>query len=336
MRREVLCSRRETTYGTDPGVTLATDAKDVLSVSVTDEATMYGRHVRSLYLQPSRVSTIGQRLYRISTTEYLRGSNSVYSAAVFPQIDAILTAAGMTSSYAAPAGVETHTYIPSYDACGSAAFRVYRDGILYPLTGVRGDASIQFTPGAPAVVSFNGTGRFGAATDTPLTNPAYTSEPSHPPIVMDCNFAPYADAPTIAQFGHVHNVALNFRMGTEVVGSMSCDTTSLGVLRIQNTGAGSLDDPGIEVVFDAEQPVTGALNPDTEWLDRFTAREISVASSITVGDSDSNRFVVSFARLFCQSVAPITLKGMPGFHVVARLLGSAAAAAEDSLTITCD
>lgn len=337
MRREVVCSRRETNYGTDPGVALATDAKDVLSVQVTDEAQMYGRHVRGLYLQPGRASTIGQRLYRISTTEYLRGRTGDYAAAAFPQIDPILVASGFTSSYAAPAGTETHKYIPSYDACGSASFKVYRDGVLYPLTGVRGDASFQFTPGSPAVVSFNGTGLWAAATDTALTNPAYTSEPLNPPIVKNCEFLPYSDEPTIAQFGHVHSVTINLRMATEVIGSMSMAATAEGVNRILNTGAGSLDDPGIEVVFDVEQPVTGALNPDTEWLDRFTAREISASAfiDIGVGGTASNVFNFTMARLFIQSVSPIALKGMPGYRVACRCLGSAAAASEDSLVITC-
>lgn len=331
MRREVVCSRRETNYGTDPGVALATDAKDVLSVQVTDEAQMYGRHVRSLYLQPGRASTIGQRLYRISTTEYLRGSSAAYAAAVFPQIDPILVACGFTSTL----GAGFHEYNPSYDACGSAAFKVYRDGVLYPIKGVRGDASFQFTPGSPAVVSFNGTGLWAAATDTALTNPAYTSEPLNPPIVKDCAFKPYTDAPTIAQFGHVHSATINLRMATEAIGSMSLVATSEGVDRILNTGAGSLDDPGIEVVFDVEQPVTGALNPDTEWLDRFTSREISASSVIQVGAGATNAFLFTMARMFIQSVSPIALKGMPGYRVTCRCLGSAAAAAEDSLTIIC-
>ena len=327
-RREVLLAIAESTYGTDPGIT-DSDAMYVESASFTNNDTMHGRSVRAGLIQPQRTSTIGRRSWSISVSQYLRGGVTAYDATHFAQVHPFLVAAGFSSSHLAG----THTYRPAYDSAGSATMSFYQDGTRITSSGIRGDASFTFTPGAPVMMNFTGQGLWSDVTDSPLMVPDYSNEPLNPPIVTGATFRPYTDNPTAAQSGHVHNVTINLRMGVQSVESMSLAATSNGVAKFVNTGAGSLDDPGIEVVFDVEQPVMGALNPDSEWWDRFLNREIGASSSITVGSAAKNTFVFTIARMFVQSISQIKLKGMQGHRITCRAMGSDGAGAEDSLLI---
>ena len=188
-RRRLLLAKIETTYGTDPVPTAATNAILVRNLDVKPlEATVVGRDLVRPYMGASPALLADQHVMATFEVE-LAGSGT---AGTVPGYDVLLRACGLSSTVVASTSV---TYAPVSTAFESVTLYYYDDGNLHKIIGCAGDLEILLKAKSIPVLKFSFTGLYAAATAVSLpTTPAYTAFIS--PLIVN-----QQNTPTFSMFG---------------------------------------------------------------------------------------------------------------------------------------
>jgi len=175
VNREVLLVKIESTYNTDPTPTGADNAVLVENPAWSHAgARMNERNpVRTSIASLKQV--FGGTLMQVTFDVELKGAGAAYSATVRPECDALLRACGYAATVDATPSSESVTYQPASTGHESATIYYYQDGMLFVLTGCRGNVSFAFEAGGIGKASFTMTGHSVAPTDAPLATPTYDS-----------------------------------------------------------------------------------------------------------------------------------------------------------------
>lgn len=169
-RRRLLLAKIESTYGTDPTPSGASNA--IL--------------VRNLDIQPLVADTVNRDLVRpymgqadqllaqtrveVTFEVELAGSGTAGTA---PAYGPLLRSCGLSETVAAGTSV---TYAPESSGFESATIYYHQDGIRHKVTGCRGSFELSGEVGGIPVISFSMTGIYNAPTDETLPTPTYSNQ----------------------------------------------------------------------------------------------------------------------------------------------------------------
>lgn len=169
-RRRLLLAKIETTYGTDPTPTGASNA--IL--------------VRNLEIQPLVADTVNRELVRpylgqadqllaqtrveVSFEVELAGSGAAGTA---PAYGPILRSCGLSETIVADTSA---TYAPESSGFESVTLYYHQDGIRHKVTGCRGSFEITGEVGQIPVIAFSMVGIYNAPTDETLPTPTYANQ----------------------------------------------------------------------------------------------------------------------------------------------------------------
>jgi len=333
-RKTYLLAKAEATYATDP-THAASDALLVRNLSVSVPTTMHSRPMDGSTASRLRAAVIGMTHVEVSFDCTLRNGADIDSG-VKPIYSPILEACGFAFAYdAGPPKTQTASPVTDHGSIASVAFEINFDGLEFLVLGCRGNVSGTLTPGEPAPLSFTFSGLYGGAdcgkTVAQLT-PTYADDAA-PPIVCATGLQPFTDNPLADVMGHVRTVTFDCRNNIEVVGSQSGPCANKGVTRIMIVGRGSEDDPGMAVTLEVEQGTQGGTPDSDVWWDRWRARTASASCSMTIGDTDNNKHIITFPALEPYMPPEIAdFNGVRGMTCDCRLQGSSG---DDELTIAC-
>lgn len=154
VERTIALIKTETTYGTDPTPTSDSNFVAVYDVNVNPNINYIDPAAMDGSLSP-REGRPGQRHVEVTFSHELQTNSSDPTT---PPIDAALKACGFEAS----GGV----YTPVSTGFASATIYVYWDGLLWKITGARGNPELVFAAGEPARINFTFTGLYNDPTDT--------------------------------------------------------------------------------------------------------------------------------------------------------------------------
>lgn len=335
-RQQSVTLTAETTYGTVAGHVPADGLILWDFTANVENQEGYSRAVQGAFNARQRVNYLGGRHMSWSCRQELRGKSEDLTAAIVPPWHDLLIASGWAATFAAT----TWTYRPaaigaegsddqSPAKVGSVGMRYHRGGLQYTLAGARSGWRIEIPARQPASIFYNGLARYTA----PAAAAFVGADPLRevPPVCAAATgYVPFTWNPTAAQFGHISKVTIDGRVQTEITESLSLGTEGLGVVR--NLGRGTVDDPGIAVTIEVEQPTHAGTA--SAWIDAHINQTIDAARTITLGSAVGNTIVLTLARMHVVRVDPILLGRRLGHRVECRLMGSSGAVAEDDLVIT--
>jgi len=169
-RRRLLLAKIESTYGTDPTPSGASNA--IL--------------VRNLDIQPLVADTVNRDLVRpymgqadqllaqtrveVTFEVELAGSGTAGTA---PAYGPLLRSCGLSETVVADTSV---TYAPESSGFESTTIYYHQDGIRHKVTGCRGSFELSGEVGGIPVISFSMTGIYNAPTDETLPTPTYANQ----------------------------------------------------------------------------------------------------------------------------------------------------------------
>lgn len=171
----VLLAKEESTYGTDPTPTTAANAFYAYDVEIRPQSTVIERRPVSVTLSPEN-SLNSFKYYELSFTVEMKGSGAAGTA---PRgVGDLLEACGMAETVVASTSV---TYKPATSSLKSVTIYCYKDGLLYKLTGARGNVSVVLRAGETPKLQFSMMGRYNIPTDTSF--PSSATYESTDPVV---------------------------------------------------------------------------------------------------------------------------------------------------------
>lgn len=339
-RQQSVLVKNETTYGTDPtpvntdGLVLWDFAADV------ENQPGYSRAVQGAYNGRQRVNYLGGRHMSWSARQELRGKSQNLTAAIKPPWHDLLIAAGWVATW--NGGTSAWDYVPAgIGVDGSEAGRVNdkgsntikwaRGGLQHVLVGARSGWRIEIEARKPPMIYWVG----GLARYTVPAAAAYvaaTPADEQAPVTSGATaFTPWGYTPGV-EYGHIRKVVIDGRCQTEITDSLSLGTEGVGVVR--NVGRGTVDDPGIAVQIELEQPNSVHPNDSDLWISKYATQAVDSLRTITLGSAAGNTITISIAQMQVIEVHPIMLGRRFGQRIEARAMLSAAALSEDDVLIT--
>jgi len=267
-KRQVILTKIEGAYNTDPVAAAATDAVRVENLSFSLEGARM--HERAP-LKPSLGLTpkiYGGTLGSLSFDVYLKGSGAAGTA---PEIDPLLRACGLGVTNVP---VTSDSYAPVSTGIESCWIEWYEDGLKHALGGCRGSFTCTLTAGEPGKLSFSMTGHYTKPVDMALPAPTYDS--SVPASLLDLTaFAVDGYAASVA--------ALSFDMGVTLATPPDL-TAADGFGEIAIAGRG----------------VTGSIDPlasliaTYDWVTKWQTDTPVVIDTGVVGPAAGNRWRIQF------------------------------------------
>lgn len=180
-RNDVVLTKIEVTYGTDPTPVVATDAVLTQIPSDSDDVNVLDRNVTSGTLSPLQ-PIIGRKLSNASMDiEFKSEIDAAVGSSGDPiEIDAILRAAGFNPTYTAETSGGANDGDVQYDLVSTAFESIttylYFQDVLKKITGAFCDLSWSFVAGDLPVMSASMIGKYNATTDATATTPTYAPE----------------------------------------------------------------------------------------------------------------------------------------------------------------
>jgi len=310
--RDVILIKVESSYNTDAVPVEATDAVLVESPSWADEGLrMVDRPAVSATLD-TRQQIYAGALKTVSFDLEMKGAGAVYSASVYPEVDAVLRACGFSSTLNAGAGVETYTYVPVSTAHESATVYYYQDGTRHILTGCRGTVSFNLETGNIGRASVTLTGHFAATTDTAMASPTYLA--TVPPAILNGAFA-------IDGFSGVIS-ALAWDMSNTIATPPDFNAADgYGPVQITKRDVNGSFDPEAVVI------ATEAFEAN------FRSGAVAALASGDMGGTQYNQYNVAMPAVYYRSISPGDRDGVRTFDMT---FGAAASSGDDEVTIVFD
>ena len=176
-RKQVLLAKLESTYGTDPTPTGASNAILCTPMQLTplDGSTIERNNVRAYYGARHQIH-VGEHV-SVALDVELAGSGAAGTA---PSWAPLLRACGWAETIVASTSV---TYKPLTDAEPSVTIWAYADGQRHILTGARGEVSLRLNRNEIPYLSFNMMGIYNAP--GAVSNPAVTLSGFQDPLKVD-------------------------------------------------------------------------------------------------------------------------------------------------------
>jgi hypothetical protein len=169
-RKRLILAKTESTYGTDPTPTGASNAILVRNLEITPlQAETVSRDLIRPYLGVSD-QLLAQTRVEVSFEVELAGSGTAGTA---PAYGPVLKACGLSETVVATTSV---TYAPVSSSFSSVTIHFHNDGIRHKVTGCRGTWSLSAEVGAIPFITFTMTGIYNAPTDETLPAPTYANQ----------------------------------------------------------------------------------------------------------------------------------------------------------------
>ena len=153
VRNTLVLAKLEVTEGVDPIPTAVSDAILANEVTITPQPDIVESNEFSGALDVGE-PIIGGTPMQITIQVYLKGSGAAGTA---PEVDPLLQACGLDPTIIASTSV---AYSLISVAIKSATIYVYRDGLLWKITGCRGNAELVMVTRQLGIWNFTFTGRF--------------------------------------------------------------------------------------------------------------------------------------------------------------------------------
>lgn len=170
-RKRLILAETETTYGTDPTPTEASNAILVRNVEVTplEVETVNRELIRPFLGQADQL--LAQQRVLINFEVELAGSGTAGTA---PAYGPLLEACRCTATTVADTSV---TYAPNSDATPSSVTIYFNnDGVLHKATGCRGTFNLNCEVGQIPFIAFEMTGIYNAPSDVAISGPTYSNQ----------------------------------------------------------------------------------------------------------------------------------------------------------------
>ena len=170
-RKRLILAETESTYGTDPTPTEASNAILVRNVEVTplETETVNRELIRPFLGQADQL--LAQTRVMVTFEVELAGSGAAGTA---PAYGPLLEACRCTETVSAGTSV---TYAPNSDAAPSSVTIYFNnDGVLHKATGCRGTFSLNCEVGQIPYISFEMTGIYNAPSDVSISGPTYANQ----------------------------------------------------------------------------------------------------------------------------------------------------------------
>jgi len=169
-RRRLILAKIETTYGTDPTPTGASNAVLVRNLEIQPLVSdAVNRELVRPYLGQSD-QLLAQTRVEVSFEVELAGSGTAGTA---PAYGPVLRSCALSETISAGTSV---TYAPESSGFESCTIYYHEDGIRHKVTGCRGTFELTGEVGQIPVIAFTMTGIYNAPTDETLPTPTYANQ----------------------------------------------------------------------------------------------------------------------------------------------------------------
>lgn len=169
VERTIALIKTETTFNVDASPSASSDFIAVYDVNVNPNINYIDPAAMDGSLSP-REGRTGQRYLEVTFSHELQLNSSSPSS---PPVDAALKACGFTAS--------SGTYTPVSTGFSSATIYIYWDGLLWKVTGARGNVEFVFAAGEPARLNFTFQGTYNDPEDA--TFPTSWTDSGGAPVV---------------------------------------------------------------------------------------------------------------------------------------------------------
>ena len=273
--RTALLAKKEVTYATDPVPTGSVDAILAGDLTVKPSSEVIDRKDMWTGSLSAKQPIMGRYYGELSFETELKGSGAAGTA---PDFGVLIKACGFSETIVAATSV---TYAPVSSAFDSVTLYAYRDGLLYKLTGARGNVSLNAQAGQRSMLHFTFKGFFADPSDAAI--PSITIDATQPVPCKSSTFVIGGYAATIAN--------VSFDMQNEISVSEDMNAASgYGACSILGRNASGSFDPEATLV---------ATNP---W---FTAYKNATAQSMSfhVGATAGNIVTVTMPKVVYRDIS---------------------------------
>lgn len=280
--RQVILAKIESVYNTDPVPTGAANA-----ILVEDPKWSFaGRRAERKPLRSSIAPLKGLYAGALLNVEFnveLKGSGAAGTA---PEIGVLLRACALGETIVASTSV---TYKPVSTGHESCTIYLYEDGLLYKVTGCRGNLSAALKTGDKGVLSFKFTGHFSGPTDVALATPTYNATVPVPLINVPFSIGSYSAVIS----------ALNFDLG-HTLATPDNIAAADGYAAVQITA----------------RKVTGSLDPEAtlvatyDWVGKWKAGTGQALTTGAIGSAAGNICTISMPVVVNTDVGPADRDGV--------------------------
>lgn len=310
-RNAVLLAKRESTYGTDATPSASTDAILVKDLDVKPTGERLTRDFLKGSLSPL-AHQVNQKMVDLSFTTEVKGAGSAYSASVVPEIHELFHGCAMSGAVTLTEGSEKWVYSPVSSGFDSLTFYVYKDGILYKVTGAMGTFEFVAEAGGHPTIKWTFKGLYSAPTDTALPSPTYDS-----PV------PPIAESAALTIGGWADGVYGAFSFSLENAITVRKDLNSAdGIHSVTVTGR----EP--KGAFDPAADLEATRSFWANWADGTEE-----ALSAVIGATQYNRFKIDAPKV---QAAEITVGDRDGEVIYDHSLHFAQNTGDDELVLTFD
>jgi len=178
-RKKVLLAKSETTYGSDPTPTAASNAILAIDPDIKELMNPIDRGINISTLS-NKASIAGVKYAEVTFKVELRGSGSAGTA---PRLGALLKACGMDEPVVSSPSV---TYEPVSSSFSSVTLYLYIDGRRHKVTGARGTFKMTCPAGQIAMLEFTFQGKWVAAANAAIVSGTYDGDPA---TCKSCSFS---------------------------------------------------------------------------------------------------------------------------------------------------
>jgi len=216
LRNTIILAKIESTYGTDPTPTEATNAMLISDVSITPLASQnVDRNLVRPYMGGSE-QLIGPVSVEIAFSVELAGAGAAGTAAPYGPL---LRACGFAETLTASVRAEYNLVTPVAD---SVTIYGFWDGAKHVVKGCRGSVAIDLTSGSRPLLRFKFTGLDGGITATSpsaltlsaFKTPLVVSEPNTGDVTLGCTYT--AATPTLTGGTGYPSQGLSLDLGNSV------------------------------------------------------------------------------------------------------------------------
>lgn len=303
INRELILCKIESVYNTDPTPTGANDAIQVENISWSHAGLrMIERPLIRTSLGKLK-QVFGETLMQISFDVELKYSGTAGTA---PDLDPLFRSCGLGVTNV-PATSDTYSLVST--AIESCTIYYYQDGMLYILTGCRGEPSFNLEAGNRGMMTFTMTGHTSAPADIALATPTYDA--SVPAPVIGASFTVDSYAAILSK--------LEFSLGNTIA-TPSDINASDGFAAVQITS----------------RDVSGSLDPEavlvaTEAFDaNFRSGAAMALTTGVIGPSAGNRWAITMPAVSYRSIAPGDRDGVRTYELG---FGAAESSGDDEVSI---
>lgn len=167
-KKTVVLAKVESSYGSDPTPTAASNAIMAYDPTITLTTDMKKRNPGNSDLTPFP-EVRGKTYVEVKFSTELKGSGTAGTA---PRLSPLFKACGLSETIVSSTSV---TYAPRSSSFESCTLYVYKDGLKHIITGCIGDYDVDFTAGETPKINWTFKGIYTIPTDSAIVDPTFDS-----------------------------------------------------------------------------------------------------------------------------------------------------------------